>query len=67
MRQVAADYPLLLDAEQAAEIAGRKITTIYDWSHRGLLNACKSGRGRGMRLRRDRYVEILFTKIMSCN
>lgn len=53
-------YPPILDSQQAAELAGVSIKTLYDWSHRGLLKNCACRRGRHLRLLRDRFVQFLF-------
>ncbi len=46
-------YPALISAEQAAEIAGVPLTTIYQWSSQGELDGCKCKPGRRLRISRD--------------
>lgn len=55
----ARDYPPLITPQQAARIAQRSTKTIYDWSSRGLLEACKVGNGRSIRFSRDCFVNKL--------
>ena len=53
-------YPHLLTVRQAAAIAQRPLKTIYDFSHRGLLDGCKVPNGREIRLVRDCFLNFLF-------
>lgn len=52
-------YPPSISLDQAAEIAGVPLGTLYDWSSRGELDAFKSRRGRRVRLIRDEFVRFL--------
>ena len=53
-------FPPILNVEQAAELAGIPVKTIYDWSSRGLLSSCAVKRGRRLRIWRDRFASFLF-------
>ena len=55
----AQQYAPSISLDQAAEIAGVPIGTLYDWSSRGQLDAFKSRRGRRVRLVRDEFVRFL--------
>jgi hypothetical protein len=59
IREIARLYPPLIGVEQAAEIAHRRIQTVYDWSSRGLLRNCKLERKGRLVLQRDRFVRFL--------
>ena len=52
-------YPPLITIEQAAEIAQVKLRSIYEWSHLGRLDGCKSKQGRELRLRLYAYLQFL--------
>ncbi len=56
----AAEYPPILTSKQAARLAGVKIKTIYDWSHRKLLHKCAHKKGTRLRFIRNRFVRFLF-------
>ncbi len=56
-------YPVVLQVEQAAQLAGVPRKTIYEWSSRGLLRHCSSRFGRRLRIDRNRFVQMLFPKI----
>lgn len=57
---LAAQYPPILTADQAAALLQKPKQTIYDWSSRGLLDGCKARMGRNLRLHRDRLVRLFF-------
>lgn len=59
--EYAAAYPAVVSYAQAAAIADRKVATIYDWAHRGLLDGIKIGSGRGCKFHRDGFVRFLIT------
>jgi hypothetical protein len=53
LREIAEKYPELLTVDQACEIAHATKKTIYDWSHRDLLDTCKIRLGRRVLFARD--------------
>ena len=46
LKSIADKYPDLLSVDEACEIAHAPTKTLYDWSHRGLLDTCKISLGR---------------------
>ena len=52
-------FPPLLSVDAAAELANVPKGTIYDWSSRGLLDACANRRGKRLLILRDRFVQYL--------
>ena len=52
----------VLTVEQAAELAHVSVKTVYDWSHRGLLESCAVRQGKRLRIWRDKFVLWLFTR-----
>ena len=59
LRNFAEKYPPLITIGEAAEIARVPVDTIYDWSHRGLLDNFKSKRGRRVLFDRDAFVRFI--------
>lgn len=59
IKEYAVIYPPLITFVQAAAIAQRPITTIYDWSSRGHFDGFRVGKGRQRLLRRDDFVGFL--------
>ena len=59
LAEYAEKFPASISIQQAAEIAGVSVLTLYDWSSRGLLDAFKSKFGRRVRLSRDAFVRHL--------
>ena len=53
-------FPPILTVEQAAELAGVPVGTIYDWSSREQLSSCAAKRGKRLRIWRDAFVLFLF-------
>jgi excisionase family DNA binding protein len=53
-------FPPVLTVETAARLADVKISTIYDWSSRGLLKSCAVKKGKKLRFVRDRFIQFLF-------
>ena len=53
-------FPPVLNVEQAAELAGVPVGTIYDWSSREQLSSCAAKRGKRLRIWRDAFVLFLF-------
>jgi excisionase family DNA binding protein len=58
----AARFPPLLTPGQAAELLQVPKQTIYDWSSRGILDACKARVGKHLRLVRDRLLDQLLNR-----
>jgi len=54
-------YPALITTGHAAQIANAPIGTIYDWSHRGLLDTFKCSRGRRVLFHRNDFIRWLMT------
>jgi hypothetical protein len=60
--QWAERFPPLLNADQAAELAGVPKATIYSWSSRGLLKGCSRKVGRRLRFFRDRFIKRILNE-----
>jgi hypothetical protein len=62
-RYYADRYPPLINVEQAAAIAQRTVRTIYDWSHRHLLDGVKVKQGRELRFHLHKYIQFLINGV----
>ena len=60
--ELARRYPPIMTAQQAAELLQVPLSTIYDWSSRGLLKTCARRLGKRLRFHRDRLVLTAFNK-----
>ncbi len=61
LAQLAATLPPLITTEQAAAIGQDPVSTVWDWSSRGLLNGFKIRRGRRLLFERDAYIRWRLT------
>ncbi len=58
--KIAEGSPDVLSPQQAADMIGAKLKTVYDWSHQGRLSGCARKRGRRLFIFRDRFIEEIF-------
>lgn len=57
---LAAQFPVVLTPDQAAELLQVPKNTIYDWSSRGLLKGCARKTGKRLLILRDRLLKLVF-------
>ena len=55
----AARYPALIDLAQAAEISGRPLGTLHNWSSQGRFDVFKAKVGKRVQLCRDAFVRFI--------
>lgn len=55
-------FPPIHTPDQAADLLGVPLQTIYDWSSRGELAGCKARVGKHLRLARDRLLDHFFNR-----
>jgi len=55
-------YPPILTTQQAAELVGVPIGTIYAWSSQGRLKGCARKVGKHLRFFRDRLISRIFNE-----
>lgn len=60
--ELARRYPPIMTAQQAAELLQVPLSTIYDWSSRGLLKGCMRKMGKGLRFFRQRLIQKMFNE-----
>lgn len=60
--ELARRYPPIMTAQQAAELLQVPLSTIYDWSSRGLLKDCARKMGKGLRFFRQRLIQKMFNE-----
>ena len=58
--KIAEGWPRVLSPQQAADMIGAKLKTVYEWSSRGRLSGCARRRGKHLLVYRDRFIEELF-------
>jgi hypothetical protein len=54
------DLPALLTSEEAAELAGVPIKTLYHWSSAGRLKGFTRKRGKRLAIVTDRFIKEIF-------
>lgn len=59
---VAARFPPVMTAAQAADLAQVPLNTLYQWRSRGLLTGCSRKVGKYVRFFRDRFIQKLFNE-----
>lgn len=58
--KIAEGWSRVLSPQQAADMIGAKLGTIYGWSHCGRLARCARRRGKHLLIHRDRFLEEVF-------
>jgi excisionase family DNA binding protein len=55
-------FPPILSVDQAAELAGVPVPTVYCWSSAGKLRGVARRVGKHLRIFRDRFIKRLFNE-----
>ncbi len=58
--KIADGWSHVLSPQQAADMIGAKLKTIYGWSHQERLRGCARRRGKHLLIFRDRFLTEIF-------